>query len=49
MPAVTIDGATGSLRIGGKLVFPIVLSNPPPPASRRRAAATGSPRSRRPG
>ncbi|HWB22803.1 MAG TPA: hypothetical protein VG652_07935 [Gaiellaceae bacterium] len=30
MSSVTIDGATGSLLIGGNRMFPIVLSNPPP-------------------
>ena len=29
--SVTIDGATGSLLVGGNRLFPIVLSNPPPP------------------
>jgi hypothetical protein len=28
--SVTIDGATGSLLVGGSRLFPIVLSNPPP-------------------
>ena len=31
MSSVTIDGATGSLLVGGNRLFPIVLSNPPPP------------------
>jgi hypothetical protein len=30
MATVGIDSATGALRIGGKLVFPILVSNPPP-------------------
>src|SRR5437763_1382957 len=33
MAVVGIDAATGSLLVGGKKVFPIVLSNGPPPAS----------------
>ena len=33
-PRVTIDGATGSLVVGGKKFFPIGLSNPPPPGSK---------------
>jgi hypothetical protein len=33
MGVVGIDAATGSLLIGGKKVFPIILSNGPPPAS----------------
>ena len=30
MSRVTIDGPTGALRIGGKKVFPLGLSNAPP-------------------
>jgi hypothetical protein len=33
MGVVGIDAATGSLLIGGKKVFPIILSNGPPPSS----------------
>ena len=33
MAVVGIDAATGSLLVGGKKVFPIVLSNGPPPSS----------------
>src|SRR3954468_21404644 len=33
MGVVGIDAATGSLLIGGKKVFPIILSNGPPPTS----------------
>src|SRR5262249_13538922 len=38
MAMVSIDAATGALVIGGKKVFPIVLSNPPP---LRRPAPSG--------
>jgi hypothetical protein len=33
MAVVGIDAATGSLLIGGKKVFPVILSNGPPPSS----------------
>ena len=33
MATVGIDPATGALRIGGRLVFPILVSNPPPPGA----------------
>lgn len=31
MPTVTVDTASGALRVGGRKVFPICLSNGPPP------------------
>jgi hypothetical protein len=33
MAVVGIDAATGSLLVGGKKIFPIILSNGPPPSS----------------
>jgi hypothetical protein len=41
MAVVGIDAATGSLLMGGKKVFPIVLSNGPPPTGLAEVAAAG--------
>jgi hypothetical protein len=40
-PVVTIDGATGSLVVGGEKTFPIGLSNAPPVGSRTPAGRDG--------
>ncbi len=40
-PVVSIDGATGSLLVGGEKLFPIGLSNPPPPGSSTPAGRNG--------
>jgi hypothetical protein len=41
LSAVTIQAQTGSLLIGGKQVFPIVLSNPPPAAGTAPSGLNG--------
>jgi len=41
MGVVGIDAATGSLLVGGKKVFPIILSNGPPPSGLAEVAAAG--------
>ena len=41
MSRVTIDRATGSLRIGGAKVFPLGLSNPPPLGGKTPAGKDG--------